>query len=190
MRSRSPELDYWPEATLVAGPDIVVSGISLQRLVEVCGTPAVHSAAAVIPASEGRPASDARAAVLVVRIVALERHTSGMTIVQTDARLDNLRLVWSEARMFGRVARTRRKLCLVVRRPSLRDLAATDDAMTAELPRDVRVGDLLAIPSRGMRADSGSSHPLHPLTGRHDSHPDSILETAGRTPAPWWESIG
>lgn len=48
------QLDYWPEATTIADTDIVVSGISLLRLVDVCGTPGVHSGAAVVPASRRR----------------------------------------------------------------------------------------------------------------------------------------
>jgi hypothetical protein len=187
VRSRAPELDFWPEATVFSESDIVVSGTSLLRLVEVYGTPAVHSAAAVIPGSGGRPANDARVAVLVVRIVAVERNASRMTIAQPDARLDNLRLIWSEARMFGRPSSGRHTIGLVVRKPGTTDLAATDDAFAVDLPVDLRTGDLLAIPSRGIRTDSVGS--LHPLTGRRDARPDSVLEAAGRTPAPLWESI-
>jgi hypothetical protein len=188
VRSRAPELEFWPEATVLSESDIVVSGISLLRLAEVYGTPAVHSAAAVIPGSGGRPANDARVAVLVVRIVAVERNASRMTIVQSDARLDNLRLIWSEARMFGRPSSARHTIGLVVRKPGTMDLAATDDAFAVDLPRDLRTGDLLAIPSRGIQ--TGSVGPLHPLTGRRDGSPDSIFQDGGRTPAPRWESIG
>jgi hypothetical protein len=180
-------LDYWPEATIVGDTDIVVSGISLLRLVDVCGTPAVHSGAAVVPDSGGVPATDARTAVLIVRIIAVTRHASGLTVVQVDACLDNLRLVWSEARLFGRAPSGRRKMTLVVRRPGTIDLDVTDDVIAARLPRDLRVGDLLAIPSRSIQARSIDQR--HPLTGTADWRPDPVFATAPGENEPWWESL-
>lgn len=51
-RSIPDPIDYdcWPELTTPTTTDIVVSGVSLLRLVSICGTPCVHTAAAVIPA--------------------------------------------------------------------------------------------------------------------------------------------
>jgi hypothetical protein len=183
----SANLDYWPEATIVSGPDIVVSGISLVRLVDVCGTPAVHSGAAVAPDSDGTPLSDAQVAVLVVRVVAATRHACGLTVVQVDARLDNLRLVWSEARLLGRASSARPRMSLVVRRPGAADLAVTRDVIAIELPKDLGVGDLLAIPTRSITARSIDQ--LHPLTGTTGWRPDPVFANANRERAPWWESL-
>jgi len=180
------DLDHWPEATVVSDSDIVVSGISLLRLVEVCGTPAVHSGATVIPDSGGQPSSDAQTAVLVVRVIAVEHHDSGATIVQVDARLDNLRLIWSQTRLLGRRSSARQKICLIVRRPGTTDLTVTDDVIAVEMPKDLRTGDLLAVPSRSIRA---SLIQLHPLTGIPDWRPDTIFTNTTHTAAPRSESI-
>ena len=182
-----PQLDYWPEGTDVGETDIVVAGISLQRLVEVCGTPAVHSASAVIPNSGQLPSEAERAAVLVVRVLAVTHHASGAQIAQVDARLDNLRLVWSETRLMGRMSTARPRTLLIVRRPDTTDLSATSDVIAVTLPRDVHTGDLLVIPSRTIRVDM--VRPDHPLTGRQGWRPDSVLDSEPSEVSPWWESI-
>jgi hypothetical protein len=176
----APQLDYWPEATVVDEADLVVAGISLLRLVEVCGTPAVHSAAAVIPDSGGRPSESDSTAVLVVRVVEVERLSSRMTAIRVDTRLDDLRLVWSEARVFGRRASAQRRFCLAAHSPEdPRGPGATaENPILLKLPADVSPGDLVAIPSRslareGFPGDSATSP--HPLTGRPDWHPSSVL---------------
>jgi hypothetical protein len=183
--SKRATLDHWPEETVVSDSDILVAGLSLARLVEVCGTPAVHSAASVLPGTGGEPSPTERTAVVVVRVVAVARHVTGVPIAQVDARLDNLRLVWSEARLIGRPARARSKLCLVVRQPDGRDLAECDDSIAIGLPGGAFVGDLLAIPSRSI--ETGSRPQLHPLTGRPDWRPSAVFDDE-LTALPWWET--
>jgi hypothetical protein len=116
-------VDFWPEATVATSSDVVVSGISLRRLVEVCGTPCTHSGAAVIPRTDGLPSATRTTRVLVVRVTRVGLHESGIPIAETDARLDELRLVWSQTRLIGR--------------------ASTAHGGTV---LDLRPGDLLAIP--------------------------------------------
>jgi hypothetical protein len=176
----TPQLDYWPEETVVDEQDLVVAGISLLRLVEVCGTPAVHSAASVIPGSGGQPSSSDATAVLVVRVLEVERQNSRSTVIRVDARLDDLRLVWAEALLIGRAAAQRRKFCLVVHSsPGEPGAPGTaENPVLLELPVDVAPGDLIAIPSRSLAHDSLSddSAPYrHPLTGRADWQPSSAL---------------
>ena len=180
LRNPAPQLDYWPEQTVIDEQDLVVAGISLLRLVEVCGTPAVHSAAAVIPGSGGRPSHTDAVAVLVVRVVEVERVNSRTAVIRVDARLDDLRLVWAEARLVGRAAAPRRKFCLAVNSPDQpgEPGAETEKPVLLELPADVAPGDLIAIPSRTLANDSLPNDPapyLHPLTGRADWHPSSVL---------------
>jgi hypothetical protein len=187
MTVAKPRLDYWPEETTISDADIVVAGISLLRLAEVCGTPAVHSAASVIPNTGQRPALDAWTGVLVVRVLAVAEHRSGVPVIQVDARLDNLRLLWSETRLIGARAGARSRISLLVRTPGTVDIEDTDDVLVVELPARVAEGDLIAIPSRSI--SSGSANPLHPVTGRADWRPNSVFESAGPLRANWWEAI-
>ena len=131
-------VDSWPEGTVATTVDVVISGISLLHLVEVCGTPSVHGGASVIPRSGGRPSSELRTTVLVARVVGVRLDASGHPVIETDARLDDARLVWSQARLLGRVSTAHSGIVLV-------------DVYAADLPLDVRVGDLIAIPSRPER---------------------------------------
>jgi hypothetical protein len=172
VRSTFADLDFWPAGTAVSEIDIEVAGISLMRLVEVCGTPAVHSAESVSLERSHVPLADTETAVLVVRVVAAERHASGLTAVEFDARLDNLRIVWSEGRVFGRRTAGRRRLFLVSRRPGVADLASTTNVSAMRLPLDLRVGDLVAFPSRSIPANAVGQ--VHPLTGTDDWRPESI----------------
>jgi hypothetical protein len=171
-----PRLDFWPESTTVSDTDIVVAGISLRQLAEVCNTPAVHSAALVMPGSGQRPDVDATTAVLVTRVLTVAEHRSGVPVIQVDARLDNLRLVWSETRLIGARPGSRSRISLLVRTPGTAEMETTDDVLVVELPGRVVVGDLIAIPSRSIPA--GFSHLLHPLTGRADWRPNSVFENA------------
>jgi hypothetical protein len=139
-------VDFWPEATVATSTDVVVSGISLRRLVEVCGTPCTHSGAAVIPRTDGLPSATRTTRVLVVRVTRVGLHESGNPIAETDARLDELRLVWSQTRLIGRASTARGGTVLVALRPEYSDAAGASDSRPVELPLDLRPGDLLAIP--------------------------------------------
>jgi hypothetical protein len=142
-------VDLWPEATVATTIDVVVSGISLLRLVEVCGTPCTHSGAAVLPGTGGRPSPTARSTVTVMRVTDVALHPSGCLVVRTDAHLDNPTLIWSETRLIARVstAHTHR---MVLDRGAVGGVLA--QMADVELPADLRVGDLLVIPSRPLDA--------------------------------------
>ena len=182
-----PRLDYWPEQTIISETDIVVAGISLRRLAEVCGTPAVHSAASVIPDSGQEPDSDASTGVLVARVLAVGEHRSGAPVIQVDARLDNLRLVWSETRLIGARPGARSKISLLVRKPGTIDIEDTIDVFVVDLPARIEAGDLIAIPSRSIPA--AAAQPLHPVTGRPDWRPNSVFDEANALRTNWWEAI-
>jgi hypothetical protein len=167
-------LDWWPEHTTVSDNDIVVTGVSLRRLVDVCGTPAVHSGASGSFGNERDKSTTERTGVLVTRVVAMTRHSAGRPVVQVDARLGNLRLIWSQARRVGGKPASRTRHVLLVRDPSMVDLAETDDVISVSLPANLGVGDLLAIPSRPFPVDP--ARPRHPLTGRAEGTPDSIFD--------------
>jgi hypothetical protein len=84
---------------------------------------------------------------VVVRVVAMARHRSGLPILLTDSRLDNRKLVWAAAHRLGGVPRHSRRF-LVVRKPGTTDIEDFDDVLLLWLPGNVRVGDLLSFPCR------------------------------------------
>ena len=179
LTTAKPRLEYWPAETAVTQTDIVIAGISLRRLAEVCSTPTVHSAASVIPGGGKRASSDCATGVLVTRVLAIAEHDCGAPVIQVDARLDNLRLVWSEARLIGARPGARSTLSLLVRRAGTADIESTGDVLAVDLPVRIAVGDLLAIPSRSI--SSASPHSVHPVTGRTDWRPDSVFDSAGQS---------
>jgi len=150
--------DFWPEATVATTTDVIVSGISLVRLVEVYGTPCTHRAAAVLPGTGGRPSPTATSTVTVIRVTDLSVHTSGRLLVTTDARLDDPRLIWSETRLIDRASTAHTGRVLVNELPGddMRDEWHGDDEtsvpVAVDLPLDLKVGDLLVIPSRSLPA--------------------------------------
>jgi hypothetical protein len=185
-RAECAHLDWWPQRTTVLANDIVIAGVSLQRLVDACGTPVVQSGASVNETADNQPPTSERVEVLVVRVVAMAVHRAGCPVIQVDARLDNLRLIWSQLRSIGGVQSHRNRNVLVVRKPSMTDLEEADDVIAVSLPASLRVGDLLAVPSRPIPVDP--AHPRHPLTGRPDGAPESIfagVSSRARPGAAW-----
>ena len=126
-------IDRWPEWTHLTTIDVVVSGVSLLRLVELCDTPCVHIAAAVVPGTHGRPSDIEQSSVVVARVV--EIAADGVLVL--DADITRVQAHASEARLIGR-ASTQHSVPF--------SLSAEQSAV---LPADLRVGDLIAIPCRG-----------------------------------------
>jgi len=136
-------LDAWPLGTRATVDDVVIDGVSLVRLADLCETPCVHTGTAVLPRSGGRPSpvDDATAIVVAVRHVA--RHSSGALVVQLDARLGAVPAVLGELRLVGRVS-TAHDVAVVV---GLEDDGPS--VAVVDLPADLRAGDLLAVPCPG-----------------------------------------
>jgi hypothetical protein len=168
-------LDWWPEHTIVSSDDIVVADVSLRRLVDVCGTPTVHGGASFRADIRPQKSAQERTAVLVTRVVAMAGHRTARPVVQVDARLGNLRLIWSQARRVGGKRTARTRTVLLVRNPSTIDLVEAEDVLALSLPANLKVGDLLAIPSRPFPVDP--SRPWHPLTGLAEGTPESIFDS-------------
>lgn len=136
--------DNWPEHTTASPSDVTVAGLSLATLVQWCGTPCVHTAAAVVRGTNGRPSETELASVLVARVVSVS--TDGETLsVWLDAELDRCAAICSEARLIGRVSTAHAK-------PAVLYPASPNGAVhrALELPVDVAVGDLLAVPCIGV----------------------------------------
>lgn len=134
--------DRWPECTSLTTTDVIVAGVPMVRLVELCGTPCVHTAAAVIPGTGGRPSPSEQTTVIVMRVVSAVFGEGGYH-VSLDGRLSELEPCWSELRLIGR-ASTSHSVSF-----SVDSEHRTDDDRRVLLPRDITPGDLLAMPCRG-----------------------------------------
>jgi hypothetical protein len=154
--------DDWPEFTTVGTSDVTVAGLSLVHLVDWCGTPCVHNAAAVIPGTSGRPSETEFASVIVTRVTAVERTETTMT-VWVDAEIEGCAALVSESRLIGRVSTAHSGRVTI-----LPQAAASPAYSATELPWDLCVGDLIAIPCRGFTA-------LHDVRGRA-RHPERLGE--------------
>lgn len=139
--------DRWPEFTTVSTTDVTVAGVSLLSLVGWCQTPCIHTAAAVIPGTGGRPSETDLASVVVTRVERLGRAADGRPEAWIDAFLDACQPILSEIRLIGRVSTDHE--VVVALRPTSREPVV---ARTVELPADLRVGDLLAVPCVGVTA--------------------------------------
>ena len=135
-------VDRWPEFTAASPLDVTVAGVSLVRLAEWCDTPCVHTAAAVIPGTHGRRSEHDLASVLVTRVSVLQERGDGAIEAWLDADLDGCRPHVTEARLIGRCSTAPARGVWL--QPSATPLLA------AELPADLHVGDLLAIPCLGV----------------------------------------
>ena len=157
--------DLWPELTRATTTDVVVAGVSLLRVVDLCGTPCVHSAAAVLPGTRGIPSDTERTTAIVVRIASVERDASGTLRIVIDAALGDVRPSLSETRLIARASTARVASAVLVEKgwpderaeqqPETDVLADRGSTQPREwplaqgLPADLAEGDLLAIPCRG-----------------------------------------
>lgn len=117
----------WPDHTITTVTDVLVDGLSMTHLIELSGTPAVY------------PSRTPGRGVVMMRVV--EARTTGprRRTICVDFDAERVQLIWSEARLIGRVSTAR--------------VEATDIgpkgrkcALTAPRPADILPGDVLAAP--------------------------------------------
>jgi hypothetical protein len=132
-----------PAPLPVVPDDVVVAGVSVRRLVEVCGTPCVHSGE---PGELPGPAS-ACGALVVVAVTAVLAGIAGERVVCVDGHLDGVDARWDGARVLGRSTSGSALVParVVAGRP-------TADADVVALPADLAVGDLVVVPCGGSPA--------------------------------------
>ncbi|TFC94449.1 MULTISPECIES: hypothetical protein [Cryobacterium] len=140
-------VNAWPEGSQVTTTDVIISGVSMNRLVEICQTPCVHTAAAVIPGTYGRPSSYQGAAVVVVRVTTVLRNCGAARVVLIDACLDTVNAAWPETRLLGRASTVKSTVAVLLSGESHE--TSSGGRGVVELPDDLREGDLLAIPCAG-----------------------------------------
>jgi hypothetical protein len=130
--------DAWPAGTRPTLDDVVVAGVSMRRIVELCATPCVYTGAAIMPQSGGMASSSASTTIVIARVLDV-----GDARVRLDATFHGHPPLWREARLLGRISHAYEQPLPVV--------GADDDAIcgVVRLPGDVRVGDLVAVPCAG-----------------------------------------
>lgn len=138
--------DVWPAHTVVSLTDLVVSGVSMCRLVEYCATPCVHNGDASVPGTHGRRESALGAAVVIVTVTDVLSFDAER-VVLVDGCLDDVDAIWKDARLIGRVSVARTSPAPILCGASTG--AVRSRVTTANMPLDVCAGDLLAIPCRG-----------------------------------------
>ncbi|MBP2459106.1 hypothetical protein ABID70_001673 [Clavibacter michiganensis] len=125
----------------VALDDVVVAGVSMRRLVEVCGTPCVHSGDAGGIQGDG----DGCGALVVVAVTAVLAGPDGERVVCVDGHLDGVDARWAEARVLGRGSGCSSAVRMVA-------AAHTSGTAAVALPDDLAVGDLVVVPCGGSPA--------------------------------------
>jgi hypothetical protein len=166
--------DNWPEFTTTSVSDVTVAGVSLVRLVDWCGTPCVHTAAAVIPGMNGRPSPTALASVIVTSVVSVEPLATGALAIRLDARLVDCTPVLTEARLIGRTSTAHSAVLHLVE-------DELGQAREISLCRDIRIGDLIAIPCIGATSLHDVRQNAHrpnqnDRNDRHDRRAEDRLE--------------
>jgi hypothetical protein len=136
--------DRWPEYTTTSPTDVVIAGLSLTTLVGWCGTPCVHTAAAVVPGTNGRPSESNLASVVVTRVCSVS-FEGDQIAVWVDAELDHCSAICSQARLIGRASTAHAAAAILF---PASPHATVHRAL--ELPVDLVEGDLLAIPCAGL----------------------------------------
>ncbi|WEO76014.1 hypothetical protein BJQ94_11575 [Cryobacterium sp. SO2] len=167
-------IDAWPESSQVTTTDVIVCGVSMIRLVEVCQTPCVHTAAAVIPGTHGRRSPYRDAAVVVVRVTAVLKNFDAARVVLIDACLDTVNATWRETRLIGRASTVKSTAAILLSGESHETPSIGRGVM--ELPDDLREGDLLAIPCTGVVALRDIRARPTVLTDTIDTREDSAAE--------------
>ncbi|MCC4908987.1 hypothetical protein [Microbacterium sp. cx-59] len=128
----------WPVHTRATTDDVVVAGVSVRRIAEICATPCVYTGAAVLPHSGGHASPTDSTTIVIARVTGV----SGAGIV-LDATFHGHAPLWREARLLGRVSHA-----YELRMP----IAGADSPSplgVVRLPDDVRAGDLIAVPCPG-----------------------------------------
>lgn len=146
----------WPAGTRVTTTDVIVGGFSMSRLAERDGTPLVH----LDPTPSGRsgdPLHHRGVALATVRAVSPgDEHgddAPGFEVV-LDAEHGPHRPDWSEARLIGRVSVAK------VAPVAVRFRAGGCRARARlELPGDLVVGDLIAVPIEARRVTISAVRP-------------------------------
>ncbi len=152
----------WPAHTTTSPSDVMIAGLSLVTLVEWCGTPCVHTAAAVVRGTNGQSSETELASVVLARVTSVSQE-DGQLSVWVDAELDRCSAVCSEARLIGRASTAHAS-------PAVLFPASPSGTVhrALELPSDLTRGDLIVVPCIGVT--------LLREVQNHSAHPERVSD--------------
>lgn len=130
--------DAWPVHTHPTTDDVVVAGVSVGRIAEICGTPCVYTGAAVQPFTGGHASPTEWTTIVLAHVT-----DTGPEGIRLDAVFHGHAPLWREARLLGRVSHAYEQRMPVVGADSETALGVV------RLPEDVRAGDVIAVPCPG-----------------------------------------
>jgi hypothetical protein len=160
----------WPEYTQTTTSDVIIAGVSLRRLVELCDTPCVHTADALVPGSHSRPVLRRDASVVVATVSGVFDSDDRERVVLIDADMASVPAIWEETRLLGRISTTPSQPAVILAGASSGTPRGRGPAW---LPVDLAPGDLLAIPCTGVVV-------LHDIrTGSFDRERETATEMRG-----------
>ncbi|MBP5800607.1 hypothetical protein [Microbacterium maritypicum] len=130
----------WPTHSEPTTTDVVVGGISLMRLFEISGSPAVLTGDLPIRGM------GTDVTVLLFRITLRVDTQEDKRIALTDCSLDGVDAAWEECRLIGRASSAKTTSIELI--PGEQGGVAWPHPVAA-LPSDLREGDLLVVPCIG-----------------------------------------
>lgn len=137
--------DAWPAGAAATPGELAVSGVSVARFVELCGTPAVMTAPAVVPLSGGVASPTATTSIVVASVQRID--DGPVPVLVMDASYAACAPAWTYARVVGRICHRGDA------RFAVAGAEGTPFAGVAlMLPADIEVGDLIAAPCPGALA--------------------------------------
>ncbi|MCG7414405.1 hypothetical protein [Microbacterium aurum] len=156
----------WPDHTTPTTTDVVVAGVSMRRLAEMCGTPCVHNTDRIIRTNP-RQAEVLRSdvSVVITRVVMTVNNLDSQRVILIDANFSDVPAVWSEARLIDRISAAASAPGILL---AAEAAAPAYPSPPVRLPADLAEGDLLALPCEGT-VPLGRVRPV-PLP-RHDTAP-------------------
>lgn len=174
------DLGFWPMHTHATVSDVIIAGVSLTRVFELNGTPALLTGDLPRP---GMPHARAfgggtDVTVLVFRVTLRVDTQEDKRIALTDCTFDGISAQWSECRLIGRTSTSRNARIELI--PGEVGGASWPHPV-AFLPGDLKEDDLLAVPCAGAVA----LHDVRPRPGVADNEPRvSAALAAARTDMP------
>lgn len=130
----------WPVHSEPTTRDVVVGGISLMRLFEIGGSPAVLTGDLPLPTA------GTDVTVLLFRITLRVDTQESKRIALTDCSFEGVDAVWEECRLIGRASTARTTPIELI--PG-EDGGAAWPHPVAMLPADLREGDVVVVPCAG-----------------------------------------
>lgn len=131
---------HWPVHAVPTTTDVVVGGISLVRLFEISGSPAVLTGDLPLPTT------GTDVTVLLFRITLRVDTQENKRIALTDCSFEGVDASWEECRLIGRASTARKTTIELI--PG-EDGGAAWPHPVATLPADLREGDVVVVPCAG-----------------------------------------